>query len=186
MFNCSQLTMRYFACFACFLLAQFCSAQSGQASEIVGASLARLSTPKYPIEARVRGVAGDVEVQLAIRPDGNIASATVVSGPSALEDAALESAQHSNFLCHNCTTNALYRITYNFRLKDDYDPCCCSKSMDSEEVIKTPEGVTITTTVPHCICPDACAVADAEAHSRYRSWKCLYLWKCGRRRIMLL
>jgi hypothetical protein len=46
-------------------------------------------------------------------------------------------------------------------------------------VTRSETHVTITA-LPVCICPDACTVDEAVAQSRFRSAKCLYLWKCGR------
>jgi TonB family protein len=56
-----------------------------------------------PTLARMANIAGEVRIQLAIRKDGTVASAEFVSGHPVLKQAALESAQQSEFECHDCS-----------------------------------------------------------------------------------
>jgi TonB family protein len=64
--------------------------------------LTKLSPPIYPPLARQARITGDVKIQLRIRKDGGIESAEVVSGHAVLKQAALESAQQSQFECQGC------------------------------------------------------------------------------------
>ena len=50
--------------------------------------LVKLSTPVYPAIARTALITGDVKVQLSIRSDGSVESATLVSGDSTLKGSA--------------------------------------------------------------------------------------------------
>lgn len=62
-------------------------------------ALIRLSPPIYPPLARQALVMSDVQLQVQIRPDGTLDSAEVISGHPMLKQAALESAQKSQFIC---------------------------------------------------------------------------------------
>jgi len=82
------------------------SAQSDAAqNEVV---LAKLSRPVYPLLARRTWVRGDVNLLLQIRRDGSVESAVIVSGHHLLQQAALESAQQSQFECRGCTEAWMY------------------------------------------------------------------------------
>jgi TonB family protein len=65
-------------------------------------SVVKLFPPVYPPLAKQARIAGDVQLTLAVRPDGSINSATVVSGHPLLKQAALDSAQRSQFACEKC------------------------------------------------------------------------------------
>src|SRR5690242_2409005 len=67
-----------------------------------GIALSRLTEPVYPPLARTARISGDVELKLGIRKDGTIASAIVISGHPMLAQAALQSAQQSQFECRAC------------------------------------------------------------------------------------
>ena len=56
---------------------------------------ASLFQPIYPPVARLANVTGDVELKLSVRRAGSVASASVVSGPPLLQQAALISVQQS-------------------------------------------------------------------------------------------
>lgn len=151
----------------------------------------RLSPPIYPQIARIAGTAGDVIVNVSVRPDGGIASVTPMSGAPVLAQAAVESAKLSQFECRGCgNSTETESFIYSFRQSQDKpDPCCCTsgpgipkKPAPGFQVLQSGNHITITAP-PLCVCPDECSFAWAKAHSRFRSAKCLYLWKCGKRKI---
>lgn len=152
----------------------------------------RFSYPIYPPLARVSNIVGDVVLKVSYRPDGSIESLAVVSGDPVLTQAALDSAKQSLLQCRGCSSSDLIQsLTYCFRIfPAKADPCCCTSrpgepaTQPTTEVSQLENHITITEP-PLCMCPDKCSGAWAQAHSRYRSAKCLYLWKCGKRRILL-
>jgi len=159
-------------------------------------TLTDLSPPYYPPLARQARISGDVNLRLLIRSDGSVESVTLVSGDPMLVTAAVESAQQSHFQCRVCNeTNIVHSMTYTFSVVGDIDPCCCTekplalRGSTAEQhlapqVSHTQNHITLIA-APFCVCPDECAAAWAKAHSRFRSVKCLYLWKCGRRQISI-
>lgn len=120
-----------------------------------------------------------------------------------LSQAALDSARQLRFRCQCGNREWPYRVTYTFTIfPEKYDPCCCtSKKEDPSN--PPPEAFPSTLTsagVPHlsdmqitvrakqaCICPDRCPseMKYLEEHARFRAAKCLYLWKCGHRTVIL-
>src|SRR5438105_2607051 len=68
--------------------------------------LAKLFQPIYPHLARQTRISGDVDLMLKVRPDGSVESATVVTGHPLLQQAALDSAQKSQFECRKCNEAA--------------------------------------------------------------------------------
>ena len=153
-----------------------CLAQSPADTAV---ALTRLSPPVYPQIALTARVQGDVDVLLNIRRDGSVESATVISGPPLLQRAALSSADQSQFKCLDCLEEVNpYHLTYTFQI--DIPPDACkeadgqNKPMSVEhvpEVALSKDHVTLTgRPSPACI---------IEYARKVRSWKCLYLWKCG-------
>jgi len=143
--------------------------------------LMKLANPIYPKVARTANIAGDVRVLVSVRPDGSIATATIVSGPPMLQQSALESAQHSTFECNGCTGDARYLILYKFKQASG-DDCCTAHtvvpavrqepvSADNQE---TPDAQVEVVAERVCICDPAPTIAF-----RRRSVRCLYLWKCS-------
>ncbi len=158
--------------------------------------LRKLSPPVYPPIARVAGTVGDVSLHISVHSDGSIGSVAVISGNPMLVQAAIDSAKQSQFECRGCSAlTESQSLTYSFRVSPKTpDPCCCSSGAGHSLGLQAPtsqvtqsEGrIAVTITIPPvCICPDACTSAWAQAHSRFRSPKCLYLWKCGIRHITL-
>jgi len=172
------------SCFSVALRNALAQATTGNDSPPTGVVLIELSSPLYPPLARQARIAGDVKVQLSIRPDGSVESATPVSGHTWLVPAALESARQSQFECRGCSGTTAYSMTYTFQVLGELDRCCCTQGASTPStpggygVSQSQDHVTITA-APACICPDACAEDWAQAHSKFRSAKCLYLWKCG-------
>ncbi len=161
------------------------------------AVLTRLFPPVYPPLARQAMIAGDVKLNVTIHSDGSIESVTTIGGHPMLVQAALDSAKHSQFECLGCATlNGSVSLTFSFQPSREMnpDPCCCTfdpskptnDAAPKSTVTQAEDHIVIATTAPPpCICPDACSLARAEAHSRFRSATCLYLWKCGKRFISI-
>jgi Gram-negative bacterial TonB protein C-terminal len=151
-----------------------------------------LSYPVYPSLARVNNIVGDVVLKVSFRPEGSVESLAAVSGDPVLTQAALDSAKQSLLQCRGCSSSDLSQsLTYSFRIfPAKADPCCCTSrpgvpaTPPTTQVSQLENHITIIEP-PVCVCPDACSEAWAKAHSRYRSAKCLYLWKCSKRRIWL-
>lgn len=79
-----------------------------------------LSPPVYPPLARQARIAGDVVIQIGVRPDGSVASAEVISGHAMLKPAALESARKSTFPRQEGNERTtFYSLTYTFGFRDD-------------------------------------------------------------------
>lgn len=137
--------------------------------------LARVSPPTYPPVGRTAHITGDVVVMVNVRQDGSVESVLVVSGSPLLGQAALESAQHSQFECRECTDRTTsYQITYTFRL--DSSGCCASadggkQNQTYPHITQSDNHVTVVD-LSGCIC-------DPISTRKIRSMKCLYLWRCG-------
>ena len=135
---------------------------------------------------------GDVVLKISVRPDGTIAFVTTVSGNSSLAEAAMESARHSEIECPGCHGLTEKFLTYSFRISPvRAGPCCCTSGHPDSQLPTTQEfsevnGHITIIAPPICVCPDSCSLAWAEAHSKFRSPKCLYLWKCGKRRVGII
>ncbi len=173
-------------------------AQNAEPAETTasGVALTKLFPVVYPPLARQARIMGDVVLRLQVRQDGTVQSAEVVTGHPILKQAALESAQKSQFECRECrNSETLFSMTYIFsdEAEVDPDPCCCTekpnaaanstkKAAPEPQITQLSDHATITVKAPPvCMCPDRCTIDWAEKHSRFRAAKCLYLWKCGYR-----
>jgi len=145
--------------------------------------LSRLAKPFYPPLARQARITGDVELMLEVRRDGSIKSVNVVSGHPLLKQAALDSAQQSQFDCNKCSeAGTSVRLVFTFQLTGT-ETCCTATDSSAKNdqpdqptprVIQSENHVTVVDR-PACIC-------DPPADIRkVRSLKCLYLWKCASR-----
>lgn len=84
-----------------------------------------LQLPVYPPLARQARIAGDVELEIKVRPNGTVASARLISGHPMLVRAAIDSATRSTFVCQECKEDTtLYSLTYTFGLRIDPDGNC--------------------------------------------------------------
>lgn len=153
----------------------------------------RFVAPAYPSMAIIAKIAGDVSVNISVHADGTLESVTPISGDRILTQAAVESAKQSQFQCRNCNGLTEKSLIYTFQLpavRPDPDPCCCSSGSNTSSQTTPPvsefEGHITITAGPLCVCPDACTAARAKALSKYRSAKCLYLWKCGIRQVAIM
>jgi TonB family protein len=100
-------------------LAQNVAPQAPTSDAIPLAVLSKLVPPVYPPLARMARITGDVKVHVLIRKDGSVESAEVISGHPILKQAALESAQKSEFECRDCNDLGISSsLTYTFRLWD--------------------------------------------------------------------
>jgi hypothetical protein len=141
--------------------------------------LTKLFPPVYPRLAVQAHIAGDLELMLEIRPNGRVASAIAVSGPPLLKQAALESAQQSQFECKNCSEGVhSYRLWYTFQL----DPADYCAEISDVSNATHPEQLypRVTQSQNHVtVVEQAVGTCDPrETIIRKRSAKCLYLWRC--------
>ena len=159
-------------------------AQSAASSNVAqdGPAIIKLSQPPYPPLARQAHITGDTEILLTIGQDGVIESVIAVSGHPMLRQAALESAQQSQYECRNCREPVTsYRLVYTFQLA--WRNCCTaadSISMKSQQdrpyprVEQSQNHVTVVDQIE-------CACDPAGQSGKVRFAKCFYLWKCSSR-----
>jgi TonB family protein len=174
---------------------QFSVAQADDPHLAPQVVLSKLFPPVYPPLARQALIGGDVKVMVSVRPDGSIESVTSISGHPMLVQAALDSAKQSQFECRGCTaSNGSVSLTFSFQVSQKTNPnpdaCCCTYDPSkpyaalTSTVSRTEDHITITAPPAH-MWPDACDMKWAEEHSKFRSAKCLFLWKCGRRLVAI-
>lgn len=144
--------------------------------------LTELSNPIYPRVAMTAGVWGDVDVLLGIGQDGNVESAAVVSGSPLLTQAALNSAQQSQFRCVGCTEVVTsYHLVYAFRL--GHATHCATTESPSTPGTDEPRS-SVTQSLNHITVfetPIGTCDLPAVIGHKVRSAKCLYLWRCALR-----
>ena len=98
-------------------LARFPDQNASSTSTQESVVLTRLFPPVYPPLAKQTRITGDVELTLEVRADGSLESAIVVSGHPLLKQAALDSAQRSQFACRDCGQETRSsRLLYSFQL----------------------------------------------------------------------
>lgn len=145
--------------------------------------LKHLYPPLNPGIAQADGTDSDVTIKAFVRADGSVESVTPLSGEQLLQQAVRESAAKSQFECRGCRGLTEKILLYTFRvLPGPPDPCCCTAGHDIPTrgtEISEPEGHITITYPPSCMCPDECTLRWVREKSRFRSAKCLYLWKCG-------
>ena len=157
-------------------IGQASAQEPGASAPVTWIAIVNLSPPAYPPSARQARIVGDVKIQLEVRQDGTIASAEVVSGHPMLKQAALESAQKSQFECRGYAAELTrYLVTYSFEIAGDchFGPHCEQLDEVQPRITQARDQIRLTVG-PACLCDPA---AEFE---RVRSAKCLYLWKCGR------
>jgi TonB family protein len=136
--------------------------------------LVRLSPPIYPPIAASARVSGDVEVNIRVRPDGSVESATIVSGPPLLQQAASDAARQSAFECRGCSETAMpYSLVFAFQLDGGTQSTTGDDLLGTVTETPSQSRVTIVAETPLAIVDFASVTA--------RSAKCLYLWRCGSR-----
>jgi TonB family protein len=147
-------------------------------------TVGRLSPPIYPRLALQARIAGNVELDVAVRPDGSVESIALVSGHPMLKTAAIESAHKTEFECKDCRDpSTLYHMTYKF---ESGDAVYC-KRFDSNgygiydasaatEVSQSQSTITVRGR-PY----ETCDPTERISVVKFRAAKCLYLWRCGKR-----
>ena len=143
------------------------------------AALLKLAPPVYPPLARQARITGVINLSVSVRADGTVASVDVISGHPMLKQAAVDSAQQSEFTCSHCSDQLTpYLLTYEFKLedRDPQDPCAADPNAAPPplEIDPTKHQVTVSSWAVW-ICDPASKV------EKVRSVKCLYLWKCETR-----
>ena len=153
---------------------------SGSDGPQVGVVLSKLSEPAYPPLARQARIEGNVDLMLAIRRNGSLELAVVISGHPMLTQAALDSAQQSKFECRGCSnTVTSYAMRYTFQFVSSDPPKDCDRQMTEAqpppEVDSSHHLVKIFTRAIW-----TCDPTTTVRFLLFRSAKCLYLWRCGR------
>jgi hypothetical protein len=80
------------------------------------AVLSKLAKPVYPPIARTAHITGDLELKIEVKEDGTVHSASVLSGPPLLRQAALDSQVHDALVraTSGCERS---RVRTEFRLR---------------------------------------------------------------------
>lgn len=144
-----------------------------------GVVLAKLSSPVYPPLARRIWVTGDVNLLLQIRRDGSVESVVLVSGHPLLQQAALDSAQQSQFECQGCKEAVTpYSLVYTFQL---FSPDChaITGSPPANVQQAARPHAEVSQSQNHIRVLDEGGICEGVFTHKVRSAKCLYLWRCG-------
>jgi TonB family protein len=75
--------------------------------------------PAYPPAASDAHVQGEVKLEAEVDPDGNVASARVISGPPLLRDAAVNAVEHWHYRPYLAEGRPIYtntQIVMDFQL----------------------------------------------------------------------
>jgi len=128
-----------------------------------------LTHPSYPVMARAARIQGMVEVRVTVGADGSVTSTDLSSTAPFLDEAALEAARETHFICRDCdpATPQTYSLLYEFRFADG-GPWAAGAP-----VVITPAQSRVTVELPEVL------VSCGPTWPRTRSAKCLYLWRCG-------
>ncbi len=138
--------------------------------------LSKLAPISYPENAQKAHIVGTVEISLRIRQDGTVESAVATSGHTMFREAALESAQNSQFQCKNCKSAITpCSLTYQFNIVDG-NPQACENQFD---VSPPPTQIDIATGVIKVFAWELWTCDPSIETYKVRAAKCLYLWKCA-------
>jgi len=145
------------------------------------AVLRAFSQPTFPEQGKIANVAGEVKVIVMVYPDGK-SDAHIEVGIPLLNQAALDSAKQSQFVCDGCNEPSQYVLVYSFERTNDGD--CCNNALRSPVHVNQmqpsvdeqgrPETRVVVSTAHFCICDD-----NGYGGTRIRAPKCLYFWKCA-------
>jgi TonB family protein len=147
------------------------------------AVITKFSPLIYPPLAHQTGISGEVVIKLDVRPDGSVASATVISGHPILSPVALKSALESQFACPDCGQEVhWYRLVYKFELPPAIGCAAVEDKSSASQEQAYPRatqsrGQVLIVLGRIKICDPVTTIK----YARVRSVRCLYLWKCGRR-----
>jgi len=158
----------------------FAQAAANSVATPSGVRLSKLSPPAYPTLARRTWITGDVNLLIGLRRDGSIESAVIVRGHPLLQQAALESAQLSQFECRGCTeTETPFSLVYTFQLVAPDCSAIANPSSSIAEQDRRPRA-QVSQSNDHVTVIDEGGFCDPGVRmKKVRSAKCLYLWKCG-------
>jgi TonB family protein len=176
--------MQRFGLISCLLVGSVASVavsaqQPTSANDVTGARLVKLADTAYPLLAKQARIAGTVDVQVRVRPDGTVESAIVMSGHPMLRQAAVDSARQSQYACQGCGREEVsaYELQYTFKLVDpDLTKGCSTRSEQvyPVEFDAAHRQVTVSA-VALLFCDPTVSLL------KVRAAKCLYLWHCGLR-----
>jgi TonB family protein len=134
-------------------------------------TIVNLQTPIYPPMALAARVSGEVNLDITLTADGAAGTVAVQGGPPMLRQAALDGATRSRFRAETGDACKHISVTYRFVLDS---PTSCERD-NSYPRLKF-DGDLVTVTEQAAL---LCDPASAIERVRFRSVKCLYLWKCG-------
>jgi TonB family protein len=166
---------RFLASCLCFILfgAAWAQDSTSQVEPHLGFTISKLPPAIYPPIALAAHVSGDVVLKIALRPDGVIDSAEVVSGPPMLRQAAIESIKQAQFECAKCEgVNTEFQLIYKFDLGPSIT---CGPPDNSYPSVTYSVNIITITAQPFGTCDPEATIERI----RVRSAKCLFLWKCG-------
>ena len=142
--------------------------------------LTKLSGPVYPQLAKRTKISGDVTLSLGIGQNGSVESVVVISGHPLLQQAALESAQHSQFECRGCTElTTTYSLVYTFQLVARHCPAPASLPSGASQQEDEKPRSRLSQAQNHVTLVDVGGFCEGVFERQVRSAKCLYLWRCG-------
>jgi TonB family protein len=121
-----------------------------QPTQASGLRWGEFHEPVYPQMARIAHIYGRVVLQITVQPDGAV-TIQEIEGHPILVQAAKDSVQKSKLICEGCGDEPhTFYIKYEFKITDP------------------PQE------------PSSAAAPPAPIrHSRERSLRCMYLWRCG-------
>jgi hypothetical protein len=141
--------------------------------------LVSLFPPIYPPLAKQARITGDVEVMVSVRRDGSLEAAVAVGGHPLLKQAALNSANQSQFECLTCSQDVTsQRYVYTFQLgPTEY----CSQGPVAPKTGQAQQSYPqVTQSMNHVILIDQpIGTCDMPKKALFRAARCLYLWRCG-------
>jgi TonB family protein len=160
-----------------YALAQDALSNGATQNEVV---IANLFPPVYPPLARSARIEGDVQLSLVIGAEGEMRSANIVSGNQLLQQAALQSAQQSKFVCRECTESVSYEMVYSFQLIAKHCPGEQDSMSNATDDIRQP-GVSQSGNRVIVVAERGCigVCYSVIRVPKVRSPKCLYLWRCA-------
>jgi len=134
-----------------------------------------LNAPTYPAMAKAARVSGEVDLSINLAKDGSPARVIVDSGPPMLRQAAIDSATRFHFQAKLESATGVYRVIYRFVLETTGK---CDEERDSSyPQVKHESNVITVAEQPALLCDPVAVIQTI----RFRSVKCLYLWKCDSR-----
>jgi hypothetical protein len=114
-----------------------------------------------------------VNLIVTLATNGTPASVVVDSGPPMLRQAAVDSATNSRFKSKLESCDGVYPLTYRFVL--DTTMKCDEERDSSYPHVKFESNVISIAQQPVMLCDPVVVIERI----RFRSAKCLYLWRCG-------